>query len=445
MSINQNSQNVVQNQNTYANKTKQPTTPIIPQKNQGIIVAALDSVPAIEYVYALAEIIKPQNILYFNKISHNRISIFLTKKEIVDELINTNQKLIINNQSLEIRRLVSSNKRIIIGNAPPYIPHHLIENKLKEQNLTLTSPINFLNAGIKKPGFENIRLFARQVFIQDTPNLIIPDTIRINYEDLDYLIFLTDTSIRKNNDANLSQPITQKNNETEIAQKNNKQKMNEPVPTASECQNITESPNTITTTVEIHHNNDTTLTQTHKKTDIIEPFDNNFQQNSTNNTPITLTQTQINTDEITIDKMNTEEIISQEADDESSLISDASYEILPKSKGKRLKKTQLSPRKPERSESPENKISLEDMLNNIKTEIDLNQKNYILSYEQFYDFIENAQGSNDPLNLAYDYTTNIPELLKNMDKLKSKLTHRKIKTTFTHITSRIQRQLNVIS
>lgn len=79
MSVIQGSQNVVQTQITYANKTKQQTS-TIPQKNQGILIAAIDGVPTIEYVYAIADLVKPQNILFFNKISHNRISIYLSKK-----------------------------------------------------------------------------------------------------------------------------------------------------------------------------------------------------------------------------------------------------------------------------------------------------------------------------------------------------------------------------
>lgn len=88
---------------TYATKTKQQP-PLMSQKNQGILVAAIDGVPAIEYVYAIANLVKPQNILFFNKISHNRISIYLSKKEIVDKLINDKNTITIYDQVLEIRR-----------------------------------------------------------------------------------------------------------------------------------------------------------------------------------------------------------------------------------------------------------------------------------------------------------------------------------------------------
>lgn len=138
-------------------------------------------------------------------------------------------------------------------------------------------------------------------------------------------------------------------------------------------------------------------------------------------------------------------MLFQDTDEEVSVLSDESYEE-PNTKGKRrsaLKKDQPLPKTP-RSESPEDKSDLEKLLNSIKTEMTTNKEKYVVTFEQLYDFIENAQGSSDPLNLAYDYTKNVPELLRNMEKLKPKLIHRRIKATYTRIATKIQRQLNTI-
>lgn len=55
-------------------------------KNHAIVLNAIDGTKIEEYAYVIGNIIDPKNILYVSRISLNRICIYLTNKNIVEEL-----------------------------------------------------------------------------------------------------------------------------------------------------------------------------------------------------------------------------------------------------------------------------------------------------------------------------------------------------------------------
>jgi hypothetical protein len=91
--------------------------------------------------------IGPKNIISMLKISNNRICIYLSSKQLVDDFVTEFPEISIAGTRTKVRKLISPAKRII-SNVCSSIPHHIIEQALKQTGLKLVSQITTLRAGI---------------------------------------------------------------------------------------------------------------------------------------------------------------------------------------------------------------------------------------------------------------------------------------------------------
>lgn len=162
-----------------------------PNKKQGILLNTIDEINPNEFLYAVGDIVGPRNIIFISKISNQRICIFLSTKELVDEIVTQHGKIIVGNHEVEVRRYVNTAKRIVISNVCPTIPHSVIENVLVENDIKMVSPISFLRAGVDREEYKHIMSFRRQVFATINDDKPIPDSLVINHDETNYRIFLS--------------------------------------------------------------------------------------------------------------------------------------------------------------------------------------------------------------------------------------------------------------
>lgn len=66
---------------------------LFPKKDQAIILSPYPGIPINEYIIALGNLIGPEKILLRERISNNRISVFLKSKEIVDQLLDNHDSI----------------------------------------------------------------------------------------------------------------------------------------------------------------------------------------------------------------------------------------------------------------------------------------------------------------------------------------------------------------
>ncbi|XP_044582995.1 uncharacterized protein LOC123264014 [Cotesia glomerata] len=104
--------------------------------------------------------------------------------------------LTINNQQLPIRSLIVKNKRIVLSNVCPTIPHYIIEQELKNIGIEPQSTITYLRTGTANPKYTHILSFRRQVYVSPTDEKKLPDKLQINYEDINYWIYPTCDSFK---------------------------------------------------------------------------------------------------------------------------------------------------------------------------------------------------------------------------------------------------------
>lgn len=144
---------------------------------------------------AVGKIVYPKNITFVSRISNNRFCIFLSSKQILDNLIETHPFIKINNQELPIRRLNNPVKRIVLSNVCPFINNQIILEQLKIINITPVSQISHLKAGIFAEVYVHILSFRRQMYIKydDIPKL--PSSLLISVNESQFRIFFTDDKI----------------------------------------------------------------------------------------------------------------------------------------------------------------------------------------------------------------------------------------------------------
>ena len=124
-----------------------------PKKEQAIIMNVVADLKLRDYLLALGHIVEPKNIIFASRISNGRICVYLATVELVDKIVSEHATITVNNVNLDIRRLITPAKRIIISNVCPSIPHEVIENVIQTMGFKIVSPINFLRTGIPTQNF----------------------------------------------------------------------------------------------------------------------------------------------------------------------------------------------------------------------------------------------------------------------------------------------------
>jgi len=187
------------NTSSYANTLK-----TIPTKKQAILLPSDSETNLIDYVIGLGRVIGPQYILSASKISKNRICIYLDSENTVESFIKTGGQITVNNEIITARKLVSPSKRIILSNVHSCIPNYIILDALREINLKTCSAIHNLHIGTSSKTFteeelskyKHITSFRRGVYIDDTNNTTLPNSLLINYDNENHRIFINDGELR---------------------------------------------------------------------------------------------------------------------------------------------------------------------------------------------------------------------------------------------------------
>jgi len=125
-------------------------------REQALVFNSIDGMSQRDYILALGKIVSPKNIVYVSRISNNRFCIFLSSKQIQDSLLESTQTITVNDNLIQIRRLINPSKRIVISNVCPFILNLVILDSLKKINIAPVSEIAYLKASINIEGYEHI-------------------------------------------------------------------------------------------------------------------------------------------------------------------------------------------------------------------------------------------------------------------------------------------------
>lgn len=110
----------------------------------------------------------------------NKACFYVTSEEKVREIISEGKTLLVNNQEITLRPMITPNKRIIISNIRPEIPNSIIEGEFKKVNVALKSEIIYLKAAAHEAIFAHIRSFRRQVYVSAEDVERLPSALRVS-------------------------------------------------------------------------------------------------------------------------------------------------------------------------------------------------------------------------------------------------------------------------
>lgn len=416
------SQGLTPSSSSYVNALKTKPKITYPKREQAIIMSAVGSLKLAEYVYSLAEIIDPKEIISASRIANNRICIYLTNKDLVDQIVESRTSLQVADQEVGIRRLVTPAKRIVISNAPSNIPNEVIETYLKQLGLSLVSPVSFLRAGIMGDKFAHILSFRRQVYVAPPTDTLVETnpSILITFEDIDYRIYLTNDDMLcflcklKGHVANNCPNVSSNNQITPPSQQDPSQQSQQPLNSSQE--RLPSSNESVTETDPTLHSD----------------RDNVRLQLTIANEPEAGKQVKrlLSSDTGTpSSSIEVHDIFAKPSDTNK-----AGHHVSRKDNTPKHKKVRTC-------QSPS--ATRESELETIKQLHDQGVIQFSIPHDSFRSFLENAQGNQDPLTEARRFTDDVRSLLKTMYDLYPHLASRSAKSRLTRISKRIKEQLKM--
>lgn len=426
------------NQNKSFAKATKINSNSYPNRNQAIVLNTNPDFEINEYIYAIGSIVNPKNITHVFKTYNGRLCIYLTSKDLVEQLVLNHKYVKIQDTQTEIRRYINPAQRIIISHVCPSIPDDSIEEALKYYNVKLASPITMLRMGIKNDDYSHIFSDRRQVFVLPEEVTKIPNSVIINHEETNFRIFFApDATCYK---CKKHGHIASKCTEIIESSQNN---INTATNTNQET-TITQNDNTTSNTRETTTLNDQPKNQNPQSIiSILEPetemeteISTNENKNNENNTQSQqLTQ---NTKRNAASLSSLEEVFGQTEEGETSTSQPEKTEL---DANKRNNKKTKSKRT--RSLSPEDSMYISvEALQSIKEEIEDNQDMYPVSYNTLLDFTQKIKGCTSLLKLVREYTDDSTGFLLMLKDLYTFVDDRSTKSKFTRITNRLKEEIN---
>ena len=160
-----------------------------PKRDQGLIMDVVEGLNLTDYTIAIGDLVQPKNVLFASRISKNRISLFLSSKELVENITDKYSSIIIQQKTVSIRPLINKLKRVIFSNVSPTIPNTVLEEVLDQLEIHRGSPISILKASIAKDLYSHVSSHRRQVYVKPDDVHKIPELFKIEHNGLIYYIY----------------------------------------------------------------------------------------------------------------------------------------------------------------------------------------------------------------------------------------------------------------
>lgn len=323
-------------------------------------------------------------------------------------MIEDKKTITIKNNVLEIKPLITRNKRIVLSNVCPVIPNYIIEQKFEELNIKIMSPMTFMKIGVIDPAFSHILSFRRQLYISPEDNLRLPESFQITFEGTNYWIYTSTDALKCftcNTLGHLAKNCPQNNIE------------NQEYPQQIDMQTSKEINEIFDRNDDLNVSN--TILNSHE---FSRPTQTNIKGIKRTHSPTTTESSNLEINKQHLQEEDSDKV-EFETDDTGSIIS-LEEEINTKTK-KKLKK--IDPR------------TEEEIWKNIQEDIvELNNDNvFPINLDQFISLLDNSRGKQNIKELVYSYTHNIKDLIKMCNKL-----HCKMNKSLKNRCSRLSRKLH---
>ena len=414
--------------------SKAASTDIFPKKEQAICFNIIKGTSERDYITKIGDLVKPINVRYVSRMSRDRFAIFLSDKRYVDYLVDKFPIIKVGNNEIKVRRLINPNKRIIISNISPHIPHEFIKDLLiKEYVIKFETEITFIKYGMQNiSGYSHLLNAKREFYIDPEQVEKIPESHLIQYEETSYRIFFSPDSVKcficqEIGHISKNCPNTEEDGDPNINKENN-------------CNINTDN---VHTDSWLENSND----------DMSNMDEMEFEEEETKGNPDKTTQ---NKKRHTAPSDTSESVSSKivPAQDETSI----PMEKTQKPRPKRIKKSQPQPTSKPNVMSPggdvaqqtspevndtqqENNVqSLSDSLANIRDMFSQDNTGSGITFDQFISFFAEALKNKNPVQTAEQHQFNIPELKTLLRLIHPSLPNQSLKYNYTRFVNLLSDQ-----
>lgn len=372
---------------SYANAARKDT---FPSANQAIIFPYIEDAPTPYYAKKMVNIIG-NNVLHCAKISNNRIRMYIKTREIAENFLASGGEIEINNNIIKARwyKEERNDKRIIISNVPPHVPHEEITKVMLSHDVTPSSPMKFLKLS-QEEGLTNILSERRFVYIPTEAAGKLPPSEIVKFGEDEYRVFYNDAQIK-------CFVCHQFGHTTQTCEYNKKPEETELSP--SNVENSTE--NDLTKSIQGQPNKRPLSTSTQSTS--------SAQIDDVQQTPVTTELTTENTD-IFSDKPN---VTSP-----------------PKKKSKKSSKTK-------KAKIEKEPVSIKEQLKHIEQNFKEHEKKYPISFSNFQLMMDMLKGESEPFPIISQFTDDIDGVIQILEQNYPFLTTRTMKTRFTRLKNKI--------
>lgn len=412
-----------------------------PTKDQAVVLSAMDGVKIHDYIIAIGSLIQPKNVLFASRIANNRICIYLSSKNIVDNFLSTHNTIRVNGTQVEIRRLISPAQRLVISNICPTIPNSLLEEELRKMGISAVSKITFLKIGMPESEYSHVLSFRRQIYIKPLQHANIPDSFNISHDNTTYRLYLyidgsncqkCKTIGHQESDcpSYLAQQDPPEHMEDKEIQSNPTTEKNSNLTSSSTEISITTIPsNTSSSPVTLPsiHIPSSTTSPTAKTTQISHP-------------PLPSTSIFQSSSSSTIDIIQTSKPTSRNPPSEvNTQTTKRQISTSPDIQENSPNPTFVTPLKPskQRKRAKMSSKDIEDILIPIKEQIEDRTPPFILNFTQICDFLENSINSKHPKEIAQQYSNEDSEIKEILNFIYKHSTTKGIKNNITRLKKKL--------
>jgi hypothetical protein len=175
--------------NLQVNTSELDATNYVPNNKLAIVLDCPAGISAEECCEAIADIVPGTDMMFSSRLSGGRLCVFLRTEENVTKLTQEGG-IIVRGNYVPTRRYVTQATKIVLSNVSPIISNEKLSKELAKLG-KLASTIRNISNGYKRPDIAHILSFRRIVYLLVNKPDNIPETINIEHEDKNYLVFVS--------------------------------------------------------------------------------------------------------------------------------------------------------------------------------------------------------------------------------------------------------------
>ncbi|KAJ8680510.1 hypothetical protein QAD02_016297 [Eretmocerus hayati] len=173
---------------TYANVAMLSS---LPEREEAIVIDLIEGLTNDDYIDGLEKMIDMKDKRAISKIFGARVCVYLSNEDLVSQLKNK----VIEVKNYSFKPLNDNNRRVVISNIHPDIPHGSMNEAMRKVGINIVSNVNYIRAALTKTGRAHILSFRRQFYVKEEDEFRVPESTQVSFGNSHNWCYLSTESI----------------------------------------------------------------------------------------------------------------------------------------------------------------------------------------------------------------------------------------------------------